>query len=133
MNLVPIDRARRLLENEGAAADTGAAVARVLDKLEARLSPLIGAGGVRALLARSAKIVDGGRAAILASSALASAGELRTTLQALEPTAAAQLAEALLDSFFALLTSFIGERLTTEALRSAWPTLEQPASTDEQR
>jgi hypothetical protein len=31
---------------------------------------------------------------------------------------------ALFGAFFGLITTFIGERLTTQALRNVWPTIE---------
>jgi hypothetical protein len=39
-------------------------------------------------------------------------------------------AAALFGTFFTLMTTFIGERLTTQVLRSAWPTIEEMASTE---
>jgi hypothetical protein len=44
-----------------------------------------------------------------------------------EPTVAAATAAALLGAFFTLITGYIGERLTTQALRAAWPTIEEIA------
>ena len=50
------DLARRMLSHEsagGGAATHAAAAARVYERLADRLAPLVGAAGVRALLARS--------------------------------------------------------------------------------
>ena len=39
-------------------------------------------------------------------------------------------AAILFGTFFELLTTFIGERLTPQVLRSAWPTIEETAPTE---
>jgi hypothetical protein len=48
-------------------------------------------------------------------------------LQAQDPAVATESAAALFGTFFALITAFIGERLTTQILRRAWPTIEETA------
>ena len=53
--------------------------------------------------------------------------KLGECLQAQDPAVARESAAALFGTFFTLLTTFIGERLTTQALRSAWPTIEAMA------
>jgi hypothetical protein len=125
-----IERARLLLAHEGAAgsdADSAAAAARVYDKLHAHLGPLIGAGGVRALMARSVKLSQG-QFCFLEGAVVESSTTLRKSLQAHDPAVALESAAALFGAFFALLATFIGERLTTQALRRAWPTIEEMAS-----
>ena len=121
-----IDRARRLLVHEGVAvsADTCATAAgRVFDKLTSHLAPLVGVAGVQSLFARSAKLVKG-EVACLAEVFTLNSTKLRECLQAQDPALAMRSAAELFGTFFSLITMFIGERLTTEALRSTWPTFE---------
>jgi hypothetical protein len=103
------------------------AVARVYDKLNERLTPLLGSAGVQALFLRSGALVRGQFTALADLSALESSTQLRESLRTPDPAVAANVAEALFGSFLALIATFIGERLTTQALRSAWPTIEEPA------
>ena len=126
-----MERIRRLLAHEGAAgaADEAATAAgRVYDKLHAHLAPLVGTAGVRALFVRSAKLAQGEFACLAEPAILESSTKLRQWLQAQDPAVATASAAALFGTFFGLLTTFIGERLTTQALRSAWPTIEETAS-----
>ena len=130
-----MDRARRLLVHEGAAvsADTCATAAgRVFDKLTSQLAPLVGAAGVQALFARSAKLAKGDVASLAEASTLSSA-TLRECLRAQDPGLAMQSAADLFGTFISLITTFIGERLTTEVLRSTWPTFEETAPTENDR
>lgn len=126
-----LDGARRLLAHEGASAGSSEACAvaagRVYDKLDARLGPLLGAAGVRALFVRSAKVAGRDLSAVAGVASLESSTTLSAFLQDLEPTVAHEAAEALFGTFLSLITTFIGERLTLQALRSAWPTIEGPA------
>jgi hypothetical protein len=121
--------ARSLLEREGAgggADECATAAGRVYDKLHAHLDLLIGASGVQALLVRSAKLTHS-KFSFLEVSMLESSTKLREALQAQEFAVATESAAALFGTFFTLITTFIGERLTTQALRSAWPTMEETA------
>jgi hypothetical protein len=81
--------------------------------------------GVVALLTRSAKLV-GGHLAFVEPGSLESSMQLQAFLRAQEP-AAEETAAALFGTFLALLETFIGERLTTEVLRSAWPSFDETA------
>ena len=54
-----------------------------------------------------------------------SSTKLRECLHAQDAAVATESAAALFGTFFALITTFIGERLTTQALRRAWPTIEE--------
>jgi len=123
--------ARRLLAAEGASGPSAeaysAAAGKVYDKLSAQLSPLLGALGFQALLTRSAKLAQGELAWLTELAAVESSTKLRASLQALDPAAAAETAETLFGTFFALITTFIGERLTAQALRRAWPAIEESA------
>jgi len=120
--------------HEGAAgvADerTATAAGRVYEKLHAHMVPLVSADGVRLLFARSAKLTQGEFACLAASSRLEGSTELCACLQAQDPAVAMAAATALFGTFIALLTTFIGERLTTQVLRSAWPTLEEMPPTE---
>jgi hypothetical protein len=123
-------RARQLLSHEGASGgcskECAAAAGRVYDKLNVRLGPLLGAAGVRALFARSAKLASRDLAAVAGVGLLESSTTLSAFLQDLEPAVAHEAAEAIFATFLSLITTFIGERLTLQALRSAWPTIEDP-------
>jgi hypothetical protein len=121
-----------LLAHEGAAgsADEFAKAAdRVYDKLDAHLAPLLGSAGVRALLVRSAQLTQSDFS-FLAVAFPENSTKLRECLQAQDPAVAGDSAAALFGTFFTLMTTFIGERLTTQVLRSAWPTIEEMASTE---
>ena len=128
-NPAHVERARRLLAHEGAAGsadECAAAAARVYDNLHAHLDPLVGAAGVQSLLARSAKLTHG-EFSFLEVSILEGSTKLRECLRAQDPGVAAAATAALFGTFFALVTTFIGERLTTQVLRRAWPTIEETA------
>lgn len=131
-----VDRAKRLLASEGSAGDSEAcatAAGRVYDKLDAHLAPLLGRAGVQALFARSAKLAQAERASL---AEVAAGGEgstkLRAHLQSLEPAIAIETAAALFGTFLDLVTTFIGDRLTVQVLRRAWPAIEEapPRETD---
>ncbi len=134
-----IERARRLLAHEGAAgsarqhsAGESAAAGRVYDKLHAQLAPLVGAAGVHLLFMRSAKLAQGELAWLAEIPTVEGPTKLRECLHAQEPALATESAAALFGTFFTLLTTFIGERLTNRVLRDAWPTIEgaAPQETD---
>jgi hypothetical protein len=122
--------ARRLLAHEGAtggADERAMAAGRVYDKLHAHMAPLVGAAGVQLLLVRSAKLAQGEFAFLAEVSSLEGSTRLRERLQAQDPAVVTESAAVLFGTFFALITTFIGERLTTQVLRRAWPTIEVPA------
>lgn len=111
-----------------AAGEATTAAGRVYDKLTTHLTPLIGAAGLQALLARSIKLAARDELASLDEvSVLQGAPKLRDWLETQDPRAVAESAAVVFDTFFALLSTFIGERLTIQMLRSAWPTVEEPA------
>lgn len=119
--------ATALLAHEGAAGDAearGHAAGRVYDKLHAHLAPLLGKTGVELLLVRSAKLVQGELAFLSESSILGGADDLRDRLRQPAPALALESATDLFANFFGLLMNFIGERLTNQILRTAWPTLD---------
>ncbi len=120
-----IAMARWLLELEGGSSPDERALAagRVYDKLHLHLAPLLGKAGVELMLIRSAKSVQGELAFLTESSILGGAAKLRERLQPPAPSLSADTVAALFGTFLALLMTFIGERLTNQVLRSAWPTL----------
>ena len=126
-----LEKARRLLAHEGAAssAEDGAAAAagRVYDKLHAHLAPLLGVIGVQSLFVRSAKLTSGEFSGLAEVSILEGSEKLREHLQARGSAGDVDSAAVLFGTFFALLTTFVGERLVTQVLRSAWPTIEETA------
>lgn len=127
-----MERARRLLALEGAAGSAdkcATAAGRVYDKLRAHLAPLVGDAGVQLLFVRSGKLAQGEFAWLAGVSILEGSTKLREYLQAQAPAVATESAAALFGTFFALITTFIGERLTLQVLRSAWPTIEEMAPT----
>ena len=128
-------QARRLLVHEGAdgsAARCAEAAGRVYEKIQAHLAPLVGSAGTRALLVRSAKPTRN-EFAFLKDDVVEGAKALREALQAQDPAVATDAAAALFGTFFALVTTFIGERLTTQVLRRAGLTFEEAASTETEK
>ncbi len=130
------ETARALLAHEGARASSSAdgcatAASQLYDKIHARLAPLLGAAGVQALLARSARLTQDSFP-FLAVAAL-DATKLRSRLQQQEPAVAMEAAVALFVTFLALITTFIGDRLTSQVLRSAWPTADETAPGDKRK
>jgi hypothetical protein len=118
-----------LLAHEGAAGSANehatTAAGRVYDKLHAHMAPLVGEVGVQLLFARSAKLAQGEFAGLAEVPILEGSNKLRERLQAQDPAVATESAVVLFGTFFALVTTFIGERLATQVLRSAWPTIEE--------
>ena len=126
----------RLLAHESAAVvgagQSATAAGRVYDKLHAHLSPLVGDVGVQLLFVRSAKLTQGEFAWLAEVSVFEGSTKLRERLQADDPPVGTEAAAVFFGTFLTLITTFIGERLTTQLLRSAWPTItEETASTDE--
>jgi hypothetical protein len=118
------ERARLLLEHEKAegASDDVLAAGRVYEKLHDHLAVLLGSAGVHALLVRSAKLA---RAQHPFLDDIDSSTALCTCLQRQSAAVAGEAAAALFGAFLTLITTFIGERLTTQVLRHAWPTIEE--------
>jgi hypothetical protein len=134
-----LEIAHRLLALEGAAGGSNqhaAAAANVYKKLRSHLGPLVGLAAVRGLLVRSAMLtkvqfpfigdvsVENDEAAVNA---------LRASLGGQQPVAATQAAAFLFGAFLTLLSTYIGERLTTQALQSAWPNIDEPAAKGRKR
>ena len=131
LNPTQLERARRLLAHEGATDGENECAAtpsaRVYDKLHAELSPIVGEAGVQLMFVRSAKLAQGEFAWIAEISILDGSTRLRDSLQAHDPPVSMESAAALFGIFFTLIATFIGERLTSQVLRAAWPTIEETA------
>jgi hypothetical protein len=125
------ERARQLLASEGDCSSTeacAAAAGRVYDKLAAELVPLLGPAGAHSLFMRSAKLAQSELGSLAGSGdSLESATRLRACLQSLELAGAIETAAILLGTFLELVTTFIGERLTVQVLRKAWPGIQETA------
>lgn len=126
-----LERARRLLAHEGAAdrvdGPVTTAASRVYDKLHAQMAPLVGAGGIHMLFMRSAALAQGEFARIAELSTLEGSTQLGEYLHAQKRAVTTESAVALFGNFFTLITSLIGERLTAQVLRGAWPAFEEAA------
>jgi hypothetical protein len=120
---------RRMLAREaGTGADApaiAAAARRLCERFAEQLTPLIGDAGVAAICARSLHLTERnvrGLAPVRASAqGDAPFALLQRLLEQQEPAAATEAAVVLLATVSELLTSFIGEGLTTRLLREAWP------------
>lgn len=126
---VHVEAAKRLLAHEstGSGADEPAALAvRVYEKLSLRLAPLIGAAGVQAVLARSAKLTRDEFPCLreLFVSAAQPKEQLHACLSKTEPAVASAAAAAMLGAFLGLLTAFIGEPLVWHVLRGTFPAID---------
>lgn len=135
-----VNEAHRLLACEGAAgADRGdsqacaAAAERVYEKLRFHLDPLAGPLGVQAIFARSVKLVRRQFPGFAEAVAITTPAQLRECLECLDSAVVEATAAALFGTFFTLLATFIGERLTSEVLQRAWPTVERSASKETKR
>lgn len=116
--------ARRVLAAEAVATGVevrGGEALRVYDKLNAQLSPLLGAVGFQALFARSVKLACAAESIQEVNLANSSPDGLNAYLRTLSVDAA----EAVFGTLLALMTMFIGERLTMQALLRGWPMIEQ--------
>lgn len=118
--------ARSLLALEHLAGDPdGPATAqRVLEKLRQQLEPLLGVAGVQALLVRSARLAEREFECLANRELFSRPAGLRDCLRLQAPEPATAAAETLFGTFSALISRFIGDRLTTEVLRNAWPAIE---------
>ena len=104
-----------------------AAALRVSDALGGKLAVLIGAGGVRALAARSLHIVQAGfpwlAEAQRSDPPEGPWAQLALCMERQEPSVAAEAAAAVLATLVGLLVTLIGETLTMGVLRDAWPSV----------
>lgn len=107
------------------AADPAAAAIRQWEQLASKFDPLLGPGGVRLIYARSLELNKAAYqwlpAALSPNSTEPLFAPLRARFES-RPTADIAAAHfALIHTFTDLLAALIGERLTTQFLRSAFP------------
>jgi hypothetical protein len=110
-------------DSAGSAASVADAVVRALGHLLDELEPLVGMHGAGALYGRSVHLVRRDRSAALSAAPDTRSEQLaclREDLGRLDLAEARAISTALLTTFADLLTSLIGEPLTTRLLRSAW-------------
>jgi hypothetical protein len=119
---------RALAQEAGTNADAKAlagAALRVYDPLAGQLALLIGAGGVRALTARSLHLVQRDFPWLAETPepdpSEGPFAQLGFSLARQEPAVATEAAAAALATLGGLLESLIGEALTMRVLRAAWP------------
>ena len=116
------DLARRLIAVEAACVASegaGGAAVRACDRLRASLEKLVGTAGFGSLLSRALAVAKV-KAPALASLQV----NLNGTLDGFDDLAVDDDAEAgvaLLSELLGLLVTFIGETLTMQILRDAWP------------
>jgi hypothetical protein len=105
------------------AAAVAAAIRRAYDELAGVLAPLIGQVGVDALVARALHLTRRDYPSDQAADEQAAEqfAQVSLWLEQKDPTLATDAAAAMLARFAALLTTLIGEPLTTRYLRKAWP------------
>ena len=120
-----LEKARRLLLLEQSATslhlDSATAPARVYEKLHSSISAILGPASVQLLLVRSALLTKGDFSPIAEIQISDRPAQLLAILQSKAPAVSAESAALLFGTFLALLSKFIGDRLTTEALGRAWP------------
>lgn len=127
------ERAKRVLAYEAHSIDAAAptAAARVYDKLHAHLQPLVGTAGVELLLVRSARLAGGELEGLASAAMLHGAAALRARLATPKPEIGAESAISLFATFLNLISTFVGERLTLQLLRRAWPALDDSSTRGE--
>jgi hypothetical protein len=136
----PSDRAvaRRLLEQEPprepGAEERAAAAVRVYERLFERLSPVIGVAGIRAVLARSARLTKAEYPCFEAAGVASERASevLHGCLVRLDERELEDAAAALYGTLLGLLNSFIGKRLVWQVLRSAFPGIEESTSEEKE-
>lgn len=129
--------ARQMLLHDSAgelsAAACAVSTARVLDRLQERLAPLVGTAGMRALFARSVKVTHVEFAALarvrtaMLDEKMNAVESLTETLDSLDAAAAWTAATALFANFIELTSSLIGERLVFVVLQRAFPNIDVAA------
>jgi len=130
------DLAERLLaqERDSGNAPNEPAASRVCGKLGALLSKLAGAAGYRSLLSRALSLAQA-YAPALKSVHVAPDGVLNGLADAKTAATSEEFTRgeiALVVQLLSLLHTFIGEPLTLQLLKEAWPTIDVRPSTDSQ-
>lgn len=119
-------------DQEGTSPAERAEVAvAVYEKIQAYWGPIIGSAGVHALFNRSASLERAEFPWLAGAVEKNSAEELRERLRAQDSAIAEKAAESLFATFFTLMATFIGEPLTKQLQRSAWPALNDDAAPKE--
>jgi hypothetical protein len=120
--------ASRLLSHESEASNGGAgattSAGRVYAKLSAHLTPILGNAGVQALMNRSFKLAQVELSGFDEASLSERSARLSAWFESRNSDAEAESTAVVVANFLALLTTFIGAKLTTELLRKAWPGVE---------
>lgn len=113
--------------------DLAATVERVLVRLIGRLGSVLGEGGVRAILARSAHVLRADHASLsgLSVDGPDLLGTLVSRLRELPRPAGLEASLALFTTFVRVLASLIGEPLTFRLLRDIWPPDADSADSEE--
>lgn len=130
-----VEAAKRLLAHAEAgrgAEDAAVAAGRVHERLSRRLAPLVGDAGMRALFARTVKLVSPEFPCFHAitvgaeptATPTGANGQLVACLSGLEPAAATEACAALYGTLLALLAALIGAPLVSQILRSAFPAID---------
>jgi hypothetical protein len=132
--------ANMLAHHAGPAADADAlavAASRAYDDLARTSAQLIGQAGVEALTGRAVCLAQQEYAWLLhghePEQQQGPFAQVVACLKRQDPNVASQTAEAVLATLTALLVTFIGEALTTQLLRKAWPDAFAAASAQERQ
>jgi hypothetical protein len=127
-----------LAAQPGGGAESRAIAARALwswEQMNLHLQPLIGEAGFLALYARTVHLTAPRVPRLTPVQQTASIGavfaQLKVDLEALSATEAAQASNMLLNTFTDLLSTMIGESLTSRILRSAWTASQGDANAQE--
>jgi len=110
-----------------------ASAASVLERLQARLAPLVGSAGMRALFARAVGLTSREFPALaqlradMLNEHVSAAESLTGALSHLDAAGAQQAATALYTNFLELTSSLIGERLVLLVLQRAFPSVDVTA------
>ncbi len=114
-------------------AQSVATATRLHEKLARHVAPVVGEAGFEALFSRSVKVTKSTFVCLRELRTKGSAQEVLRQffehLEKQEPAVVVAITEAVMASLVTTLCTFIGEGLTWQLLRSAWPDLpNQPPS-----
>ena len=121
--------ARLLIHEAGGDASSSeefaAAAGRLLERFSGRLSPVIGASGVEALLLRAVKLCKADfpflDERMLVGDSEGAGDSLRARLRAQETKAIRESSVSLFATLVGLLATFVGDRLAWSLVRDVWP------------
>ncbi|HEY0100888.1 MAG TPA: hypothetical protein VGB76_18215 [Pyrinomonadaceae bacterium] len=131
--------ARRLFAHEAKKSRSPAALAGVMEescrRLHARLDPLIGAGGFRALLARAlhlaAKEIPWLAAVGVEEHPACALEGLRNAVKGQDAAAVREAFALVLANIIWLLVTFIGEDIAFGLVKEVWPEAEKVSTSEE--